>query len=271
MIQRFWQSNQIRCSLLAVGVISVTWVGMPVALAQFNPGQPSRPRTPAGSTGPRYVPAGPSAPRDPTGSSGTRGSCGATSTVTPTVLTALAPKSHVGKTLSTRPTFVWYVPDTQPYKVEFRLYGLDNTGRYRQQIARQELNSSAQIMQFTLPQDAAGLKVGQTYLWQVAVLCNPKDPSKDQVVTAEIEVISPPNALKANLSQTRDRLQRARLLAAAGIWYDALSELPEDNQGRSDRLALLASLAQFEGTFTTPAAKEQKTKLEQIIASYQSK
>jgi hypothetical protein len=194
----------------------------------------------------RYVsPPHPTSPRIPTQSTGTRGGCEALAGLP---LTLLAPKKQVGQTVSLHPTFVWFVPDTKPLPLEFRLFevGPNEQLKLTKKIA---ISSSPGIMKLSLPENEPSLAVGSRYLWQVAIFCNPNHPSTASVAKAEFLVVETPAALRQALATTSNPSQRREIYANAGLWYDALSEALET--ATSSKLgkavsSLLEDLAQLE-------------------------
>jgi hypothetical protein len=164
-------------------------------------------------------------------------------------LTALAPQKHVGRSADPHPTFAWYVPDSDPFPLEFRLYQLRPNGD-RQLIQKAELKSSPGLMAFALPETAKGLSLGQTYIWQVILFCNPNRPSSALVTQAELEVVPAPAQLQGNLSKL-DLVERADRYAEVGLWYDALGTVATskaDDKSQSYRKILIDELARLEPT-----------------------
>ncbi|NJL35469.1 MAG: DUF928 domain-containing protein [Leptolyngbyaceae cyanobacterium SM1_4_3] len=97
-----WLPNRaLRYTALTSGALGLVLLTAPYALADYVP------------------PSEPSSPQESTSSTGRRGGCDGEAE---TELTALAPQSYVGQTISTHPTFAWFIPDTQPFQVEFRLF-----------------------------------------------------------------------------------------------------------------------------------------------------
>jgi hypothetical protein len=215
--------------LLSGFVLSLSLATMTVALGAYKP------------------PSKPSFPKSPTTTTGTRGGCEEKTDMT---LTALTPQTYVGQTVSAYPTFAWFVPDFQPLPMEFRLYKYDFSG-HPQLIEKVKLQTSPGIMQRTLPRNRPGLLVGQNYLWQVVIFCNPNRPSSALVTEAEIEIVEKPQNLKQALSATNKPLERANLYAELGLWYDAFAEVLKNRKNpltKEYKLKLLEDLARFENT-----------------------
>ena len=235
--------HQIRRYALMVSLlVSVScWIA-PVALAKFRP--PPKPSAPGGTatnTARYRPPKNPTAPGG-TGTNTTRGdSCDRNAAGQ---LTPLVPLSHVGQTSSSRPTFTWFVPDRTPHPLQFRLF--TRTG---QPLYRTEIQSQSGIMSVALPLDQPELTTGQSYRWQVVLVCDPNVPSRNVVVAAEIEVVKPAASLQTQLAAAPTSHQRSDLYAEAGLWYDALAaalKASGTSQNQSTVLDLLDSLASSE-------------------------
>jgi hypothetical protein len=199
----------------------------------------------------------PSAPKSPTTTTGTRGGCDEKSTTT---LTAFAPQTHTGQTVSQFPTFSWFVPNSQPLPLEFRLYKNDSQGR-SQLIKKVKMVSKPGIMEHSLPRDRPSLAINQTYRWQVVIFCNPNRPSTALVTEAIVKVVEISPNLKQRLATTNNTLEKAELFARSNFWYDALAEGFKDSSeqlSKNQKLRLLEILASSE---TSP----QKEQIQHII------
>ncbi|NJK58465.1 MAG: DUF928 domain-containing protein [Pleurocapsa sp. SU_5_0] len=204
-------------------------------------------------------------------------------------LTALAPYSHVGQSSSTHPTFTWYLPDQESYPMEFWLYEFDPTsydGKGKQ-VYQAKLSSSAGIMTHALSKEQASLSPGKTYVWQVAVICNPNSPSQSLVVNNRVKIVPVDPTITTQLNNSSDgdypkglaypkvyplgsrraprtltdRLKRSDIYAQAGLWYDALAEvatMPNDPQAQNLTLKLISQLAATEQAKNSPSAENTK-------------
>jgi hypothetical protein len=188
----------------------------------------------------RYTPSR-TAPRVPTGSTGRRGGC---TTENRAKLTVLAPKSHVGQTISSHPRLAWFVPDAVPLSMEFYLYELDATGN-RSLIQQANLQSNPGIMSLPLSPNQPGLEVGKRYYWQIVLLCDANHPSSGVVVGAEIERVEPSPALTNALATASSLADQSMLYAEAGLWYDAMNTAFEANS-EATIISLLENLMQVE-------------------------
>lgn len=180
-------------------------------------------------------------------------------------LTALAPYSHVGQSSATHPTFTWYLPDQESYPMEFWLYEFDPTsydGKGKQ-VYQAKLSSSAGIMTHALSKEQASLSPGKTYVWQVAVICNPNSPSQSLVINNRVKIVpvDPTITTQLNNSRDGDRLKKSDIYAQAGLWYDALAEvatMPNDPQAQDLTLKLISQLAATEQADNSPSLENAK-------------
>jgi hypothetical protein len=225
-------------------MLSVSFWIAPVSLAKYTP------------------PQNPSKPKD-TGTNTTRGgSCEANSSAR---VTALVPFSHVGETISGHPTFTWFVPDRTPRPLQLRLF--TRTG---QLLYKTDMESQPGIMSVALPPNLPPLSIGQSYQWQVVLVCDPMVPSRNVVATGEIQVVQPAASLQSQLAAAQTPQQRIDLYAQAGLWYDAIAEArkaSETSQNQEAVLELLDALASSEAE----PLKDWSDRLQQIRAIEQQR
>ena len=182
-------------------------------------------------------------------------------------IAALAPRlSVVGRTISTHPTFVWYVFGDDAASLEFHLY------RYQADDTLEAIKiesigqSQAGYMTYTLPPDEPPLKRGDTYLWQAVLYCDQNLEEVGSWTAAEIEIVEPPVSLAA--VEPENSLQRAKAYARAGLWYDALAEVYDaaNPEERAFRQNLLLDLANLEDqSLDAESEIDPSTQLRQII------
>ncbi|PPS45662.1 DUF928 domain-containing protein [Chroococcidiopsis sp. TS-821] len=183
-----------------------------------------------------------------------------------TTLTALAPQKHTGQTVSSHPTFAWFVPDAESYPLEFRLYRYE-AGGDRTIIRKIQLQSQRGIMSLALPVDTPPLVVGQRYNWQVILLCNPNRPSSAIVAGADLDVVATPNNLATILATANNPQQKVNTYASAGLWYDALSTALTTTTNKASQrleLELLENLANLEDS-NEPHSVEYSGRIRPII------
>jgi hypothetical protein len=169
-------------------------------------------------------------------------------------LILLAPPDQRGQTVSTRPTFAWFVRDLTPMPLEFRIYEQTNVGyTLLQEIKGDTFRSTPGIMTLPAPAGLLKLSPGKRYRWQVELVCDPARPSGNLFAQAEVDVVVPTPALKQRLlalksaDATEAQLNQAQIYAEANLWYDALAAtLPsrQDQQAVHDfRRTLMARIA----------------------------
>jgi Domain of Unknown Function (DUF928) len=157
-------------------------------------------------------------------SAGGRG-CGTTAQTVQTdipSLILLAPPGR-SKTVSTRPTFAWFVRDDDSVSMEFRLYVQEENNRYRliKEIKDDRFKTSPGIMVLSLAQTTPELAIGR-YRWQIVLVCDRSHPSSNLFAESELEVVPMPLDLRTQLEKTPDPFSQASLYAQANFWYDAL-------------------------------------------------
>jgi Domain of Unknown Function (DUF928) len=168
---------------------------------------------------------------------GSRGSCESQGDAN---LKLFAPQSHVGQTASIRPTFAWFVPDSQPLPMEFKLYKYDSQGHVKLKQKFSMLSKTG-IMTLTLPKNRPSLEIGQRYLWEITILCDGLQPANNVFSMAEIDVIKIPKQLNS-VSLNR---QNINSLAEAGLWYDAMGAALK-NKDKQSFIELIKTLSILE-------------------------
>lgn len=243
--------------LLLSSIFTLSLLFTTTAIAVSQP--PKKPTTIAVYKPPKK----PSKPKNPPSSNGARtGGCTGT---TQTSLTALAPLAYVGQTVSMQPTFAWFVPDVQSREMELSIY--EYTNGKAKLIHKMRSQSTPGIVHVSLAQEKVSLSVGQKYVWQIALLCNPNHPSEDLVVRAEIEVVPIPSRLTNALSQTTEPNKRAELYAEEGLWYDALGETLNNSTNKASTLKFLEQLSKLEEqeVSNTQEPSRQKELQQQVV------
>ncbi|MGL5063808.1 MAG: DUF928 domain-containing protein [Microcoleus sp.] len=170
-------------------------------------------------------------------------------------LTVLASTNYVGRTISRHPTFAWFVPDDSASKpIKFTIYEWV-PGAKPKQVRQISLQSSPGIMKLSpFSSSEQGLQQGKQYLWQVAIDCDPDNPSGHLVSEANIEVVAMTAAVQSKLNRAVNSVEKANIYAEAGLWYNALDEALK--QAQASKLGeigstLLKDLAQSEASKTS--------------------
>lgn len=155
-----------------------------------------------------------------------------------------------GVTVSERPTFFAYLPQTRARHVEFLLVDEEaGTVVYQKRIA---VTGNPQVVSFNLEATTAPLIIGRNYKWSFATICNLKDRAIDAsgnpFIAGLIQRIEPSPALASRLTQTQWR-DRPNLYAEEGAWLDSLTALaqlrcsnPDDRSIASDWATLLQAM-----------------------------
>lgn len=231
--------------LMPLGLCTLTlWLTLTaIATADYKP--PSTPSAPrrgtTTTTGPRAYtpPPRPSAPRQGTTiTGGVRGGCQGSS---PIPLTMLAPVDHVGQSHATHPTFAWFVPAGTSQPIRLRIFAATATGR-GSELYTVEMPATPGLMTKTLPAEQPGLTPGNQYIWQVAIVCDRNRPSQNLWLETQMAVEPLPRELQAKLTNTPNRLTRARLYAEAGFWYDALALTLPPAASRSPLIGVISGV-----------------------------
>lgn len=161
------------------------------------------------------------------------------------LFTALIPPTKGELTASAYPTVMVKILESKTLKAEFTLWDEDGKGIYQTTLA---LPDNPGIMSFKLPTAAGELAIGKQYKWTVAVICNPADRQRDVVLQGGWERVKVSSALSSQLAAAQP-LQKAKVYAQNGFWYDTVATLaelkrsrPEDPRIASEWLELLQSV-----------------------------
>ena len=141
-------------------------------------------------------------------------------------ITAIVPNENYGLTLTERPTFWVYLPQTSAQQVILSIKEEGSKPHWQQSV---NLTGEAGIIGLQLSDDAPVLEVGQNYQWAVIVVCGNRPNPNDPVVTSWIKRIDAP---VVNSSPTE--LAKAANYAKQGIWYDALDILITEGSSIND-------------------------------------
>jgi Domain of Unknown Function (DUF928) len=166
-------------------------------------------------------------------------------------LTALVPSQQVnstetagGLTIAASPTLWFYVPYAiqNDDLVEFVLQDEQHNTIYQTTLKVSQLKAS--VVGVPLPKTLPPLAQDRMYHWYFLVYCEPDSPV---FVEGWIERVSINSDLERQIEQASPR-ERIALLAANGIWYDALTQLvqmralhPDDTTLAQDWESLLES------------------------------
>lgn len=151
-------------------------------------------------------------------------------------LLSLVPVSGVGTTTEPYPTIFWYMPQSRASAVEFVLKDANKrevySVKYNLAQSPKGVVGTPGIMSLTLPASAnfSPLKIGQTYYWDLALICiNPEDGLPQEVypyISGGIQRIQASPNLPLQLQRATSK-EKVALYAQAGDWYETLRSLVE--------------------------------------------
>ena len=143
-------------------------------------------------------------------------------------LTALIPLYEIkdlrliwGLTVSANPTFWFYVPYKSKFPGEFTLYDREDQLVYTSSFM---LSGTPGIVKISLP-SSVSLAIGQRYEWYFKIYC--QQGQKPSSVNGIIERINLPNPSLRSQLEKATLSDRLSILAANGVWYDALTTAAE--------------------------------------------
>lgn len=166
---------------------------------------------------------------------GTRGTC----LRGPKLLMPLTPSDSFSTTVSSSPTFFWYVPKTAAQTAEFALLDENDRTLYKTTVG---LSNTPGIISVTVPASttASVLAVGKDFYWQLSILCDPTQPSINPFVEGVVQRTKPATALTNQLKKAT-LSERATLYASNGIWQDAIATLAQARCAKPQDQSALAS------------------------------
>lgn len=138
--------------------------------------------------------------------------------------TALIPMNNLGKTVSERPTFWFYVPyppQAAPAG-EFVLQEEDGNEVYRTAFT---LPATPGFVSFSTPLAVEPLKINKSYHWYFKLYCEGQKSSTPVFVEGWVQRVEKTPALERQLQAAESR--EDVVYANNGIWYDALNYLAQ--------------------------------------------
>nr|WP_161825716.1 DUF928 domain-containing protein [Petrachloros mirabilis] len=142
-------------------------------------------------------------------------------------LTTLVPVNHAGWTAAEYPTVYWFTPENTFNYLRFTLaQAISPTEEVALYSTSFRITGKAGISRLTLPAHATlpPLETGKDYRWMVELVCDPNEPSGNQVADGWLQYVRASPSLMAQVESARPE-QRHEVYAQAGYWYDALREL----------------------------------------------
>lgn len=221
----------IRSAVFAASILILGLASAPSIAQQQQPANAKASATPA------YTPPTRGAPSRRVG-----GSSRGVSSALPSVM-VLVP-DHVALTTSDQPVLYWYLSKPTSVRVEITL--IDDKGETPLIEYAVKDAAGPAVHAIELAKHNVHLKPGVEYQWSIAVVPDPNERSSDVMAAGIIKRVDAPSAVASARSKGMDKQELARMLAANGIWYDAIglySELidarPNDRGLREERAALL--------------------------------
>ena len=126
-----------------------------------------------------------------------------------------------GETISSRPTFWFYVPYSSKASGKFVLQDDTDHTIYEGAV---KLAGTPGVVPFSLPSTARPLEDGRRYHWYFNVYCQPQKPAVYVEGWVKKDALKP--AFRSELVKAT-RSQRAAVYAANGFWYDAITASAE--------------------------------------------
>jgi|GEM_PF-1599607 len=167
---------------------------------------------------------------------GTRGKCPQDAIQPNPPLTVLVPRvtpdaRDWALTVSPRPTFWVYVPETVAAEGLFVVRDRQWNDIYRQEVALPESG----ILELQLPNTVEELALEEDYRWQFAVICPPDGTGAPREVVAQgwVRRVEPTPSLIDQLQQQSER-DRPLVYGQNGIWYESLSGFARQRQATPD-------------------------------------
>jgi hypothetical protein len=145
---------------------------------------------------------------------------------------ALVPE-QTGYTLNAKPTLYWYLSDSTDRRVDFTLDAQDSDSVDPEFETTLRGPLEAGINRIDLASYAITLTPGVTYMWYISLFPDSDSRSDARVSGGAIQLMTAPPELQDELDAANSE-QRPFVLAAAGIWYDALSVLSENARNSAD-------------------------------------
>jgi hypothetical protein len=149
------------------------------------------------------------------------------------------------------PSVYFYLPENWANKAEFVLYNEQEEIIYSAQMtlpgsASVENPRQAGIIEVNLENqkdNIVPLEEGQSYLWEVQVLCDEVNRSGNPTVNGWIQLVDQDTstALNQDLEQVTDESKRSEIYAENGIWYNLVSNI-YDHSNVDDWTTLLEQI-----------------------------
>ncbi|RUT00815.1 hypothetical protein DSM106972_072240 [Dulcicalothrix desertica PCC 7102] len=183
-------------------------------------------------------------------------------------LTTLAPKNYLGLITSENPTLAWYIPDSGTYPIRIFVYRNEEKNPFYS-TSMGEILSKKGINEYTLPKTLK-LSYNEKYTWRVKIYCNLSDISDSYQDESKFTLDELSPELKSTIKSRSNSLDKAKIYASDGIWYDAFMQtlrVQQDKSTRDYQRLLLSTLIEEDANedANENANKELQQRLQGII------
>ena len=141
-------------------------------------------------------------------------------------LVPLAPDSYLGKTTSRQPTLAWHVQDCYvnlPLRISLYEYDAAKDKLMPQPLFSKSLTTTPGLMALSLEGEAVELEPNQLYAWVAVIEYSKQNPSKNAFSRRPIQVVAAPESLTEGLANASSSVEKIKLYAENGFWYDAIA------------------------------------------------
>jgi hypothetical protein len=151
-------------------------------------------------------------------------------------LTVIIPENQVTLTTSTYPSLFFYLPKTDAKEAIFILSDENDREIYKSIFRVADISG---LLKVSIPDNfiSPTLELDQNYFWQFALICDPKNPSKNPLVDGWVQRVSL-NEATLNQLESASEIKKVNIYDEAGIWQDALTTLANLRQQDPDNLFL---------------------------------
>lgn len=139
------------------------------------------------------------------------------------VLPLMPANSQQGFTVSDRPTFFIYVPETSAEEIFFILKDENEDYYYQKSLTIPEKGG---IVSVQIPEDAPALEIGQNYQWTFAIACQMPMRPDSPTISGWVQRVAA-NSVGITQMDSTPSLEMAQLYGSAGIWFDAVTTLAQ--------------------------------------------
>jgi hypothetical protein len=145
---------------------------------------------------------------------------------------------HVGETVQEQPTLYWYLSESTDRKLVVTITKDGDADPVLESV----LPSTAGIGKLSLAEKNIKLEQDVEYQVTFALITDEKNRSDDVCASGIIKRVKPPEALVARLVARADPIDRVAAYAKEGIWYDAMTVISEQIDGKDTEPATASSM-----------------------------